>query len=242
MSVLGCPLAPVTLDDAVGAIDACVTRGRPVQHMSMNAAKLVKLQRDAGLREAVEACELVTADGQAVVWAARILGQPVPERVTGIDLMRALLERASERGWRIFLLGARPQVVEAAAAQIRRRFAGIERVGFHHGYFTEAEEEAVLVQIEREAPHLLFLALETPAKEYLLARLRRRMLIPFAMGIGGSLDVMTGRKRRAPRWMQRVGLEWLFRLLQDPRRLAGRYVVGNTKFTLLVLREWVRRW
>jgi N-acetylglucosaminyldiphosphoundecaprenol N-acetyl-beta-D-mannosaminyltransferase len=240
--VLGCRLDAVTLDDAVARVQSGIETGRPVRHMAMNAAKLLRLQDDRVLREAARACDLVTADGQAVVWAARLLGQPLPERVTGIDLMGALLGLAGRRGHRVFLLGAREDVVEDAARLVRERFPGVGEVSYHHGYFAAAEEERVLAEIERAAPQLLFLALETPAKEYLLGRLAARVEIPFAMGVGGALDVLTGRKRRAPRFLQAAGLEWLYRFAQDPRRLARRYLVGNPAFCWLVLREVVRKW
>jgi N-acetylglucosaminyldiphosphoundecaprenol N-acetyl-beta-D-mannosaminyltransferase len=235
-------LHPVTLREAVETVSAAIADGRPVQHMAMNAAKLVRLQRDDVLRQAVNACDLVTADGQSVVWAAQLLGVAVPERVTGIDLMDALLSLSSRRHYRVFLLGAREEVVADAARLIHERFPGIEDVSYHHGYFAPEQEEQVLDQIERADPHMLFLALETPVKEYLLGRLRSRVEIPFAMGVGGALDVLTGNKKRAPHWMQRSGLEWLFRLAQDPRRLARRYLVGNTAFGWLLFREVVRKW
>lgn len=240
--MLGCELDAVTLGEAVERVEAAVAAGRPLRHMSVNAAKLVRLQGDEALRDAVAACELVTADGQAVVWAARLLRRPLPERVAGIDLMDALLALADRRGYRVFLLGAREGVVAEAAMRIRARFPGIAEVACHHGYFAPDEEERVLAQVADAAPHMLFLALETPAKEYLLGRLGQRVSVPFAMGVGGALDVLTGERRRAPRWLQRAGLEWLYRLAQDPRRLAGRYLVGNPRFCWLVLREAVRRW
>jgi N-acetylglucosaminyldiphosphoundecaprenol N-acetyl-beta-D-mannosaminyltransferase len=207
----------------------------------VNAAKLVKLQRDTELRNAVASCDLITADGQAVVWAARLLGQRVPERVTGIDLMQALLELADRRGYRVYLLGARPAVVERCAALIRTRYPRLELCGYRHGYFTREEEDGVVAEIAEANPQLLFVALETPVKEKFLARHRDRLEIPFTMGVGGALDVMAGVRRRAPRLLQRLGLEWFFRLAQEPRRLAARYVVGNTQFAWLVLRAAVRR-
>jgi N-acetylglucosaminyldiphosphoundecaprenol N-acetyl-beta-D-mannosaminyltransferase len=236
-SLLGCPLDPVTLAEAVGLVDRAVAERRPLQHSALNAAKLVRIQRDDALRAAVAGSELVTADGQAVVWAARLLGQPVPERVTGIDLFDALLALAAERGYRVYTLGARPAVAERAAAEIRARHAGIRLVGSRHGYFGRDEEDGVVDEIVRARPDLLFVALETPVKETFLARHRERIGAPFVMGIGGALDVLAGERSRAPRLVQRLGLEWSYRLAQDPRRLARRYVVGNSVFTWLVLRE-----
>jgi N-acetylglucosaminyldiphosphoundecaprenol N-acetyl-beta-D-mannosaminyltransferase len=239
--VLGCPIDAVTMEQALARVEDAIQQSQRLQHVSINAAKLVKFQRDPALREAVTGCHLITADGQAIVWAARILGLPLPERVAGIDLLDALLRIAPERGYRVFLLGARPTVLERAEKAIIERYPGVVVAGRHHGYFTREEEPSVVEQIHEARPHLLFIALETPAKELFLARHRSRLSVPYAMGVGGAFDILAGVRHRAPRWLRQLGLEWLFRLAQDPRRLAGRYVVGNTKFTWLVIREAARR-
>ena len=140
--VLGCAIDSVTLEGAVAQVDRAISRGWRMQHVAINAAKIVRLQDDESLRRAVEACELSTADGTAVVWASRLLGHPLPERVAGIDLMEGVLDLARRRGYRVYLLGARPHVVEAAAEVIRGRHPGIEIAGWHHGYFSHDEEEA----------------------------------------------------------------------------------------------------
>jgi N-acetylglucosaminyldiphosphoundecaprenol N-acetyl-beta-D-mannosaminyltransferase len=239
--VLGCPLDAVTLEQALARVDEAVATRVGIQHVAINAAKVVKLRHDAALQEAVEGCELITADGQSVVWAAGLLGAPLPERVTGIDLMESLLERSTERGYRVYLLGATPEVLDAAAASIAERHAGINVVGRHHGYFTEDEEPAVAERIRDALPDVLFVALTTPKKEVFLARWRATLDVPFVMGVGGSFDILAGRRRRAPRVMQRLGLEWVFRLVQDPRHLLRRYAVTNTVFSWLVVSAAVRR-
>jgi N-acetylglucosaminyldiphosphoundecaprenol N-acetyl-beta-D-mannosaminyltransferase len=239
--VLGCAIDAVTLEDAVDAIENRIVQRESCQHVAINAAKVVRLQHDAQLRDVITGCELVTADGQAVVWAARILGRPLPGRVTGIDLMDAVAQRASERGYRVYVLGARQEVLERAVGVLRTRFPALQLAGYRHGYFDAEGEPEVVDSIAEAAPDVLFVALETPAKELFLARNRDRLRIPFVMGVGGAVDVLGGVRRRAPRWMQRLGLEWMFRLAQDPSRLAGRYVVGNTRFTWLVARELVRQ-
>lgn len=238
--VLGCAIDAVDLEQAIDAIEERIVRREPCQHVAINAAKLVRLQRDPQLRDAIAGCELVTADGQAVVWAARILGRPLPERVAGIDLMDALARRASERGYRAYVLGARPEVLERALTVLRERYPALQLSG-RHGYFGPQREPEVVESIAEAAPDVLFVALETPTKELFLARNRERLGIPFVMGVGGAIDILGGVRKRAPRWLQRLGLEWAFRLAQEPRRLAGRYVVGNTRFTWLVARELVRQ-
>jgi N-acetylglucosaminyldiphosphoundecaprenol N-acetyl-beta-D-mannosaminyltransferase len=235
--LLGCPIDVVTMSEAVARAEEAITTGAMCQHVSINAAKIVKLQRDFALRHAIKGCELITADGQSVVWAGKLLGCPLPERVAGIDLMLSLLEVAAQHGYGVFLLGARAEVLERAEAEMLRRFPGLRVAGSRHGYFSPEEEDGVVAMVAEARPDLLFVALETPAKELFLARHRDRIGTPFVMGVGGSFDVLAGVRRRAPLAFRRLGLEWLYRLAQDPKRLARRYVVGNTQFILLVARE-----
>jgi N-acetylglucosaminyldiphosphoundecaprenol N-acetyl-beta-D-mannosaminyltransferase len=238
--MLGCSIDVLTLGETVQRIERAISARVTTQHVAINAAKLVKYQTDGILRGAIDGCELATADGQAVVWASHVLGRPLPERVAGIDLMHALLAAAQVRGHRIYLLGARAEIVDRAAAAIESAYPGVSIVGRHHGYFSAESEPDVVAQVAGARPDILFVALETPAKELFLARNRERLGIPFVMGVGGAFDVLAGMRRRAPRWMRRAGLEWLYRLAQDPRRLARRYVVGNTQFIWLVLKELLR--
>jgi N-acetylglucosaminyldiphosphoundecaprenol N-acetyl-beta-D-mannosaminyltransferase len=214
-----------------------IEAGEPVQHVVVNVAKVVALRDDPRLREVVESCALVNVDGQPLVWASRLLGDPLPERVAGIDLMFRLLERAEERGYRIFVLGARQEVLETAIARIRARHPRLEIAGYHHGYFTEEETERVQELIRAAAPHILFVAMSSPRKEYWLAEHAAALGVPFSMGVGGSIDVVAGTTRRAPAWMQRAGLEWFFRFAQEPLRLGPRYLKTNTRFALLLARE-----
>ena len=238
--LLGSPIDVVSMKQAVATAADAIRRRETCQHVSLNAAKLVKIQHDDILRDAVAGCQLITADGQSVVWAGKLLGCPLPERVAGIDLMHELLAAAENEGHRVFLLGARQHVLERAEAAIHQLHPRVQVVGRHHGYFSLEDEPDVVALIAATEPQLLFVALETPAKELFLARHRERLGVPFVMGVGGSFDVLAGVRRRAPRAFRRLGLEWLYRLMQDPRRLARRYVVGNTQFILLVARERAR--
>ncbi|MFL5963655.1 MAG: WecB/TagA/CpsF family glycosyltransferase [Gaiellaceae bacterium] len=226
-----------TVDAALETIES----GRFAQHGALNAAKIVRLQSDTTLRDAVGGCEIITADGQAVVWAGRLLGLPVPERVTGIDLMATLLAAADDRGLRVYLLGARPDVVADVAALVAAQYRRAEVVGSRDGYFDADAEPAVVKAIAAARPHLLFVAIESPKKELFLAAHREAFGACFAVGVGGTFDVLAGRKSRAPSLAQKAGLEWLFRLLQEPRRLGMRYLVGNSRFIALVARERFRR-
>jgi len=240
IELLGTRLDLVTFERALELVEEAVVSRRPILNASLNAAKVVRVQRDGELRAAIEACELITADGVPVVWAARLLGHEVPGRVNGTDLMEALLARAEERDWSVFLLGSHEDVL----ADVRRALVGrhprLRIAGTRHGYFAAEEEGDVVADVAAASADLLFVALETPQKELFQARNRNKLAVPFVMGVGGSFEVLAGRRRRAPRWAQRAGLEWAFRLAQEPRRLFRRYLVGNARFVGLVLRELTR--
>jgi N-acetylglucosaminyldiphosphoundecaprenol N-acetyl-beta-D-mannosaminyltransferase len=193
------------------------------------------------LRAVIESSELVSADGQSVVWASKVLGDPLPSRVAGIDLMHELLSLAEQRGYRVYILGAKPEVLERALDQIRSWHPRIKLAGAHHGYFDEREDAALAADIAATNADILFVAMSSPRKEYWLGRYGQATGVPFVMGVGGSIDVIAGITRRAPRLLQRLGLEWFYRLLQEPRRLLRRYATTNLRFLLLVAREYVAR-
>jgi len=237
--VAAVPVHRVDLAATLARVDEFIRAGRPHYNIAINAAKIVEYQDDAALRAAIDEAHLLTADGQAVVWATRLLGRPLPERVAGIDLMQALLEHAARRGYAVYLLGARAEVVTRCVAKIRERHPALKIAGFRDGYFKDAR--AVIDEIRAARPDILFLGFGTPAKEYFMHRHHRALGVPFIMGVGGTFDVIAGLVSRAPRWMQRSGLEWAFRLAQEPRRMWKRYLVGNTKFALLVARDLVAR-
>ncbi|MDR7386279.1 MAG: WecB/TagA/CpsF family glycosyltransferase, partial [Armatimonadota bacterium] len=169
--------------------------------------------------------------------ASRRLGRPLPERVPGVELMEALCERAARQGWPIFLLGGLPGVAEQAAAELRRRWPGLPVAGTHHGYFQV--EGAVVEAVARSGAALLFCGLGSPRQELWLSRHLDRLGVRVAMGVGGSLDVLAGRSARAPAWLRRVHLEWLYRLLREPRRWRRQLALPH--FAWLVLRSASRR-
>jgi N-acetylglucosaminyldiphosphoundecaprenol N-acetyl-beta-D-mannosaminyltransferase len=241
VELLGCWINVLDLEQTVQAVDRIVQQGMPVQHCVVNAAKLVRMRDDPKLRQIVLDCPIVNADGQAVVWAARILGAPLPERVAGIDLFLALLEWAAGAGHPVYFLGATAEVLESAVAQALRRTPSLVVAGTQHGYFSADDEDEIVRRIHDSGARLLFVGMPSPRKEYWLAQNLAGLGVPFAMGVGGSLDVLAGKVQRAPRWMQRLGLEWFYRLAQEPRRLWRRYLVGNARFAHLVWREYRRR-
>lgn len=240
IELLGCPIDCVDFRGAVAYCEDVIARRSFAQHMAVNAAKVVAMHDDPELRRVIERCELITADGQAVVWASRILGVGLPERVTGIDLMFGLIALAERRGWRIYILGARAEVLEQAVARLRRRHRRLIIAGARDGYFAPDEEDAVATEIRDSRADLLFVAMSSPRKELFLGRHGPTMQVPFVMGVGGAIDVVAGVTRRAPVPMQRLGLEWLFRLVQEPRRMFPRYLVTNVRFIAMLGGEALR--
>lgn len=207
------------------------------QHAVLNATKVVSAQSSRPLAESVRNADIVNADGQSVVWASRILRHRLPERVAGIDFMGELIQRPIPLGLRIGLLGATEEVVDRVANVYSAR--GVTLSYKRHGYWTEEDEEALVKDIATKGTHTLFVGIPSPMKELFVAGWLSSLNVNLVAGVGGSLDAIAGKTRRAPRTMQRMGMEWLWRLLQEPRRMFKRYPVGNLRFTALVFRE---RW
>lgn len=238
---LGVPVDLLTLDQTVTrAVDAMLSR-TPTQHVALNVAKLVNTRRDPELKRDVCESHIVGVDGMGIVWGARVLGIPIPERVAGIDLMERLLEACSLMDFRPYFLGARQEVLERAAGEAVRRWPGLNLAGYRDGYFRPEEEDEIVEDIRRSAADCLFIAMPTPRKERFLHQHRDTLGVPFIMGVGGSLDVLAGHVARAPQQMQRAGLEWLYRTYQEPRRMWWRYANTNFVYAGLLARELMNR-
>jgi N-acetylglucosaminyldiphosphoundecaprenol N-acetyl-beta-D-mannosaminyltransferase len=240
INVLGCPITRLNLDGFVTRIEEFIASGRPHYVAVVNAAKLVKMRTDKELEESVVGADLIGADGVPLVWVSRLFGNPLPGRVNGTDLMYALLQRASEKGYRIFFFGATDEVLQKVLDVVRKRYPGVQIAGARHGYFASADEPDIVNQIRESRADILFIAFGTPRKELWVKRYLTAMEVPAIHGVGGSFDVLAGVIPRAPLWMQRNGLEWLFRLFQEPRRMWRRYLITNTLFLMLLVREWFR--
>lgn len=235
-AILNTYVNDLTMDETVAEVERIVEAGVPTQHVVVNASKVNLMEGDPELREIVNACPLINADGASIVWAARVLGVPLRERVTGIDLFLRLVELAPEKGWGVYLFGAKEEVVQRVRSIFEEKYPGIRIVGARNGYFTEEDEPEIATDMAASDADLMFVAFSSPKKERWVRKYLNRIGIPFVMGVGGSFDVVAGVTARAPAWMQRCGLEWLYRLVQEPGRLWRRYVVGNARFVALVLR------
>lgn len=237
INVLGLPLDALDMPTSVERCHALI-ESRGHQHVVLNASKAVMAETDPALRDIISSCSLINADGQSIVWAARFLGKPVPERVAGIDLMDELVAASVTTGHTVYLLGAHELVVKQVRDSLISR--GVHVVGYRNGYWDSSEEAQVVDSIAETRPDILFVAMPSPRKEFFLAKYLHRLDVGLAFGVGGSFDIIAGKTKRAPLWMQRIGCEWLYRLLQEPRRMLKRYVVGNLKFIRLVGRHWLR--
>jgi N-acetylglucosaminyldiphosphoundecaprenol N-acetyl-beta-D-mannosaminyltransferase len=240
VTLLGCPITRMGLDDFVSSAEEFIRSKTPHYVAMMNVAKLVKMRSDSDLAESILSADLIGADGVPLVWVSRLFGTPLPGRVNGTDLMYRLLERAHEKRYRIFFLGAEEVVLQRVLEVVRQEYPGVQIAGWQNGYFTPAQEPAIVNSIRVAEPDILFIAFGTPKKELWVKQYLSAMGVPVIHGVGGSFDVMAGVVPRAPLWLQRSGLEWFFRLLQEPRRMWRRYLVTNTLFVLLVVKEWLR--
>jgi N-acetylglucosaminyldiphosphoundecaprenol N-acetyl-beta-D-mannosaminyltransferase len=240
VNILGVKVFALRMAEVLDICDEHITQRKPLLLGVVNAAKLVSCQRNSELLKSLEEANLVLADGQSVVWLSRMMGESLPERVAGIDLMYGLLEKATERSYGVYFLGARPEVVAKVVEVVQERYPSVRISGYRDGYFAEEEERTVMENIRDSSADIVFVAMPSPRKENFLRRWRSDMKVPLCHGVGGSFDVIAGITRRAPLWMQRCGLEWLYRLAQEPGRMWKRYLMTNTMFLVLGLRAIVK--
>jgi len=242
ITLMNIPIDSLTLEETIRRIDLAIQQGKHIHHAVVNAAKIVKMQKDRELFESVASADIINADGMAVVWASKILGTPLPERVTGIDLMEELVKLAHKRGYKIFFFGAKEEVVKEVVRKYSERYSPEIIAGYRNGYYSEEEEPLIAKQIAESGANILFVGISSPKKEKFLYKYRNILLgnVNFIMGVGGSFDVVAGKTKRAPKWMQNAGLEWFYRFLQEPRRMWKRAFIDNGKFILLVAKEFIR--
>ena len=235
--ILGCEIDNLSMQETLDAIEKMVNSDKHHQHVVVNVDKIVKANRNPGLKRVINDCSLINVDGMPVVWASRLLGKPLKERVTGIDLFCNLIELSEKRRWRVFLLGAQEEVVRKVVAVFKDKYPRLDIVGYRNGYWNADEEQSIVEYVRDKKPDLLFVAISSPKKEKFLGLHQQFMKVPFSMGVGGTFDVVAGITRRAPRWIQNTGLEWFYRFLQEPRRMFHRYFVEDVYFFWLLAKE-----
>lgn len=238
VNILNTSIDNYSIKETLQLIEEAINNNNQIHHVVVNAGKIVDMQTDLQLRKSVNESDLINADGQAVVWASKLLGKPLKERVAGIDLMVNLVQLAHEKNYKIFFFGAKEAVVQKVVETYSNQYSKNIIAGYRNGYFKKEEEQQIAKQISDSGANILFVAISSPTKENFLYE-NKALLgnLNFVMGVGGSFDVVAGKVKRAPLWMQKSGLEWFYRFLQEPKRMWKRYLVGNTKFLLLVFKE-----
>lgn len=220
----------ISMDETIAEVEMIIAARKPTQHVVINALKVNLMREDPELRKIVNSCPLINADGASIVWAAKKLGVPLKERVAGIDLFENLVKVAAEKGYKIYLFGAKEEVVTKVKEIYEKQYPKLQIVGYRNGYFTEADEPEIVKNMHDSGADMMFVAFSSPRKECWVNKYLNELNIPFVMGVGGSFDVVAGVTDRAPKWMQDHGMEWFYRFIQEPKRLWNRYMVGNRKF------------
>jgi N-acetylglucosaminyldiphosphoundecaprenol N-acetyl-beta-D-mannosaminyltransferase len=238
---LGVPLHPITMDETLRHVATAMRENRRLQHVALNVAKFVKLRRDPELRADVFGADIVGVDGMGILIGARLLGIKVPERVAGVDLMEQIFALCTREGFRPYLLGARPEVLALAEQNLKRRHPDLQLAGSRHGYFGRSEEAQIIQDIRAARPDCLFVGMPTPRKERFMATHRDALDVPFVMGVGGGIDVLAGYVQRAPAAWQLHGFEWLYRIVQEPRRMWWRYLSTNAVYAGILTRAVLGR-
>ncbi len=235
----------VSKADLLDRVKGFIEENRPHQIVTANLQFMSLARKSPAFTRVLNRADLVTADGMPLYWMSRLLGAPIPDRITGHELLQVCASLAAEKGYSIFLLGGPPGVAAEAAELLAKQHPGLRIMGTHHGKFLDggdAENQEELLSLIREfRPQFLFLALGCPKQDFWIHNHMQAAGVPVCAGIGGTLDVLTGRLSRAPSWMQRYGLEWLYRLQQEPRRLWRRYILEGFPTALAVAGSILRR-
>ena len=222
---MGVRIDPLTMDETVQEVEKFVIEQRPLHLMGVNADKINQCQSDEAIKKIVNESEIINADGASVVLASRFLGYQVPERVAGIDLMQRLLKLADEKSYSVYFFGAKEEVLQDMLQNFKEEYPNLRVVGHRNGYFSEEDEQDIQEDIREKNPDFVFVGIMDNGVNSIF------------MGVGGSFDVLSGHIQRAPLWMQKSNLEWLFRVANEPKRLFKRYFVGNVTFIKRVLDE-----
>jgi len=234
ISILGIQVDDVTYQEALMWMEEFINDGRLHQVVTINPEFIMTAREDPDFARILNESHLALPDGQGLLWAARLLGTPLKERVTGVDTLMRMAALAAEKGYRVCFLGAAKGVADTTARELSRRYRSLDVVGTYAGSPALKEEDEIVNIIRQARPHILFVAYGAPQQEKWIARNLSRLGVPVAMGVGGAFDFISGRAKRAPSWLQRLGLEWLYRLCHQPWR--WRRMLALPRFAWLVFR------
>jgi N-acetylglucosaminyldiphosphoundecaprenol N-acetyl-beta-D-mannosaminyltransferase len=241
LNLMGCSFDMLDMQGTINEAEKYIKSRKLCQHVVVNVAKFVAMQKDAKLKKIISDCNIINVDGMPLVWASKILGEPLPYCKTGCDLFQELVAVCAAKGYKPFFFGAEPWVVEKTVAVFKKKYPSLNVAGFRNGYYKPEEEPQIAEEIRKSSADMLFVGFSSPMKEKFLNKWMPQMQVPFCMGVGGSFDIIAGKTKRAPLWMQINGLEWLYRIIQEPRRMWKRYAKTNPVFIWMVLRELVRK-
>ena len=236
IKVLGINIDPLTMRETVDTVEQYVLGKRALHLMGVNADKINQCHTDEKIKKIVNDSGIINADGASVVLASKFLGTPVPERVAGIDLMQSLLELSNNKGYSVYFFGAKEEVLQDMLKAFKNDYPNLIVVGHRNGYFSADDEQDIQEDIRKKNPDFVFVGITSPKKEYIIQKFMATGVNSVFMGVGGSFDVLSGHIQRAPLWMQKSNLEWLFRVANEPKRLFKRYFVGNVTFIRKVLK------
>lgn len=229
------------MTETLNLVEEAIKDHKQIVYADVNADKIVTLQHDTLIQDYFKEATIVNADGQAVIWAAKLFGHQLKERVTGVDLMQKLVELSAKKTYKIYFLGAKEEVISTLVQKYETAFGKNIIAGYRNGYFKQEDENQIIEDINSSKANLLFVAITSPKKEEFLHKHKQALKnINFIMGVGGSFDVHAGFIQRAPIWMQKSGLEWLFRIYQEPGRMWKRYLISNTKFIILLIKTYLK--
>ncbi|KAF0370178.1 WecB/TagA/CpsF family glycosyltransferase [Pediococcus acidilactici] len=229
----------INMAETVELVDENIQLGKGLHLLGVNADKINEINNNERLKKICEEAEIINADGASVILASKLLGKPLPERVAGIDLMQELLELANKKKYPVYFIGAKNEVVSTMVKKLEKKYKNLRIAGYRDGYFKESEWPQISEQINQSGAKLVFIGITSPIKEYFIDFLLKNESHAVLMGVGGSFDVLSGKIKRAPEWMQKSNLEWLYRVSQEPKRLFKRYFVGNTIFIGRIIKEKV---
>lgn len=227
----------LTMNETVQLVEQRIIEKQGTHLLGVNADKINEIKNDSEMKRIVSEAGIINADGASVVLASKILKKPLPERVAGIDLMQELLSLADQKGYSVYFLGAKENIVNKMVLNLRKQYTNLIISGYRNGYFSEGEWNDISANLANLRPDIVFIGITSPTKEYLIDFLLSQKIDSIFMGVGGSFDVLSGNIKRAPKFIQKLNLEWAYRVAQEPKRLFKRYFIGNAKFLIEIMKE-----
>jgi len=241
VDILGMRFDPLTMDEALARIDGFVKEGGPHKIFTPNVALFIWSRSRPYQKRFYDSCDLLPVDGRGLYYASRLLGTPVPEVLSAVFIFFKILEIAPKKGYKLYFLGTKDDILNKAVEEARKKYPGIKIVGARNGYFDESDEARIAKDIRASGADMLFLGMSSPKKEDFVIRNLDSTGVSVCLGVGGSFDVLAGVYHLAPDWVAKAGIEWLYRLIQEPGRMWKRYLTTNTVFGYLLIKELIKR-